>query len=325
MYSYARDACPMPKPEEVVILNFAVALKDSSDWNNQQVHPNENPMPPGQGAAGIILYIGENVTGFREGQRVLAQCPNRNQPGAPSHQFTVVSEKMVSAIPDRLSFEQAATLPLAVALAAAGLYQKNHLGISLPYTPPSPTSRTILVLDGASDVGAMVVQLASASGMDVIATASKRNFNIVRSFGASIVMDHDSLAQGVLATALDDLPLAGIFDTISTPQSLASIDTLLAIMEQSPRVCTLKPPAQRPSHFAPSIVVSTTINRNPHTFVRTAIWEEFLPLALKSRLLRPKPMQTVIKAHWNDLGTALAAVKALPRKSSDGTVVISFV
>ncbi len=72
-------------------------------------------------------------------------------------------------------------------------------------------------------------------------------------------------------------------------------------------------------------VVSTTINRNPHTFVRTAIWEEFLPLALKSRLLRPKPMQTVIKAHWNDLGTALAAVKALPRKSSDGTVVISFV
>lgn len=160
---------------------------------------------------------------------------------------------MVSAIPDRLSFEQAATLPLPVALAAAGLYQKNHLGISLPYTPPSPTSRTILVLDGASDVGAMVVQLASASGMDVIATASKRNFNIVRSFGASIVMDHDSLAQGVLATALDDLPLAGIFDTISTPQSLASIDTLLAIMEQSPPVCTLKPPAQRPSHFSPSI------------------------------------------------------------------------
>lgn len=184
---------------------------------------------------------------------VTRQYPTRNHPKAPSHQFTVVSEKMVSAIPDRLSFEQAATLPLPIALAAAGLYQKNHLGISLPYTPPSPTSRTILVLDGASDVGAMVVQLASASGMEVIATAPKRNFNIVRSFGASIVMDHDSLAQGALAAALDDLPLAGIFDTISTPQSLASIDTLLAIMEQSPPVCTLKPPAQSPSHFSPSI------------------------------------------------------------------------
>lgn len=108
-------------------------------------------------------------------------------------------------------------------------------------------------MDGASDVGAMAVQLATASGMRVIATASKRNFDVVKSFGASVVIDHEHIVGGELAAALGDSPLAGIYDTISTPQSFKEIDALLHETMQYSPVCALLPPTESPVHFSPSV------------------------------------------------------------------------
>lgn len=108
-------------------------------------------------------------------------------------------------------------------------------------------------MDGASDVGAMAVQLATASGLRVIATASKRNFDVVKSFGASVVVDHENLVGGELAAALGDAPLVGVFDTISTTQSFTEIDALLHETMQYAAVCALMPPTQSPLHFSPSV------------------------------------------------------------------------
>lgn len=206
--------------------------------------------------AGTVVDVGANVTRFQPGQRVLAQCYNiktRVYPQGGHQQFTISSQSLVSAIPDSLSFELAATFPLSVTLAAAGLYQRNHLGAPLPHSSQDKSDSTILIMDGASDVGAMAVQLATASGMRVIATASKRNFDVVKSFGASVVVDHDNLVGGELATALGDAPLGGIYDTMSTTQSFAEIDALLHETMQYSAVCALMPPAQSPVHFSPSV------------------------------------------------------------------------
>lgn len=58
-----------------------------------------------------------------------------------------------------------------------------------------PTQRTILIAGGATSVGQYAVQFAKLSGLRVIATASERNFGLVRSLGADVVVDyHDPVA-----------------------------------------------------------------------------------------------------------------------------------
>jgi len=60
-----------------------------------------------------------------------------------------------------------------------------------PNPNPNPTrTTTILVSGGASSVGQYVVQLAKLSGLYVIATASERNFDLVRALGADLVVDY---------------------------------------------------------------------------------------------------------------------------------------
>ena len=177
----------------------------------------------------------------------------RTFPQVAYSQFSVSIESLVAPIPDALSYEQAATLPLSITLAAAGLYQRNHLDSPLPRSLPRVTGETILVMDGASDVGAMVIQLATASNMRVVATASRRNVDIVKSFGASVVVCHDPFVERELVAALDSFPLAGVYDTMSTKQSFAEIDALLHETMQTTPVCALMPPAQSPMHFSPSV------------------------------------------------------------------------
>ena len=59
--------------------------------------------------------------------------------------------------------------------------------------PPLP----ILISGGASSVGLYAVQLAKLAGLYVIATASERNFDLVRSFGADVVVDYRDAARAV--------------------------------------------------------------------------------------------------------------------------------
>ncbi len=90
-------------------------------------------------------------------------------------------------------------LPLSVTTAASGLFQKANLGLPYPSVDAKDVDETLLVLGASSSVGSSAVQLAVASGFTVIATASKKNHDYVRSLGASEVVDHSS------PTVIDDL------------------------------------------------------------------------------------------------------------------------
>lgn len=139
------------------------------------------------------------------------------------------------------------------------LYQRNHLSLPLPNLEPTHTGKVISVLDGASDIGMMAVQLAVASGTKVIATASKNNIALVKSLGANIVIQQDPLAYEELKSALGmgKIPIAGVFDTMSSDESFDQIDKILDDIQQSPPVCATKPPTKPPKLFAPSIGIHT--------------------------------------------------------------------
>lgn len=93
-----------------------------------------------------------------------------------------------------MSYESASVLPLGLSTAACGLFEKDQLALVHP--PASgkitPSGETLLIWGGASSVGSNAIQLAIASGYQVISTASPKNFANVKHLGARQVFDYNS-------------------------------------------------------------------------------------------------------------------------------------
>ncbi len=106
--------------------------------------------------------------------------------------YTVVLAHMASPIPSTMSYESAAVLPLGLSTAACGLFQKNYLALQYPSAGPKTTGKTVLVWGGLTSVGSNAIQLAVATGYEVVTTASPRNFEYVQRLGASQVFDYNS-------------------------------------------------------------------------------------------------------------------------------------
>ena len=119
-----------------------------------------------------------------------------------------------------MAFEDAAILPLGVSTAACGLFQKDQLGLRYPSANAVPTGETLLVWGGSTSVGSNSIQLAAAACYEVITTASSRNFEYVKSLGASQVFDYNgpSVVPDIIA-AFEGRTLAGAiaFGTTSAP------------------------------------------------------------------------------------------------------------
>lgn len=153
------------------------------------------PVIFGIDCAGEIMEVGSNITHLKVGDRVAALCGGvfnpRGNKGGGFQEYTVVQDERVIKIPDTWKYEDAAVFPLAVCTAAVSLYAKDRLALTYPQVEkPAPNGKILLVWGGSSSVGACAVQLAAHSGYEVFATASKRNFDLVKSLGASQVFDY---------------------------------------------------------------------------------------------------------------------------------------
>ncbi|NEA28717.1 hypothetical protein [Actinomadura bangladeshensis] len=104
----------------------------------------------------------------------------------------MLMQHMVSTIPDSLSFEKAAVLPLTLSTAATGLLQQDHLGLALPRADPVERTETLLVWGGPTCVGSNAIQLARNAGYRVVATSSPHNFDCLRSLGTAETVDRRS-------------------------------------------------------------------------------------------------------------------------------------
>lgn len=135
--------------------------------------------------------------------------------------YSVALAQATTPLPDSIPFESAAVLPLALSTAAAGLYKEDGLGLPLPTTNPKSTGKTLLVWGGSSSVGATAIQLARASGLSVIATASKRNSELVKKLGADEVFDYStpSIVSDLVAH-LKNKQVTGAYDGMSFPQTV---------------------------------------------------------------------------------------------------------
>ncbi|KAL3472862.1 chaperonin 10-like protein [Aspergillus californicus] len=221
-----------PNENELVIRTRAVAI-NQIDWKMQFTPWTtfNYPLILGVDVAGEVVHVGSEVGDkgtFAIGDRVLGHAlrlATEDDRHAGFQEYAVLWDNMAARIPESVGVEQAAVLPLGVSTAAAGLFQEKTLNLGLPrLSPVSQGSRTVLVWGGTSSVGGNAIQLAVAAGYDVIATASKRNFDTVKRLGAIIVIDYSS------ATVVEDLKkafsgrkLAGAFDAIGKEESLKPV------------------------------------------------------------------------------------------------------
>ena len=193
-----------PAANQIGVKNGAVAV-NPVDWSKQLLGNMmfsyiTYPFVLGEDLAGEVVEVGEGVTRFKPGDRVLghalAMDPKVNRAAEGAFQeYSIVQANMASPIPDSLSYENACVLPLCLSTAACGLFQKDYLALDYPVTSPrDPKSKggTLLVWGGSSSVGSNAIQLAAAAGYDVFTTASTKNFAYVKSLGASQAFDYRS-------------------------------------------------------------------------------------------------------------------------------------
>jgi len=133
----------------------------------------------GSDFAGAVREAGTGVTKFKPGDRVYGVTPVIwGKPGALA-QLLTVDQKFVTAIPAQISFEEAASLPIAALTALNGL---RRCRVS--------EGKEVLINGGTGGVGHFAIQIAKAKGAVVTATCSPGNAELARKLGADDTMGY---------------------------------------------------------------------------------------------------------------------------------------
>jgi NADPH:quinone reductase-like Zn-dependent oxidoreductase len=141
----------------------------------RQILPIDLPWIPGHEFSGVVEQIGSDVAAYVPGDAVFGA----NGMGGAYAEYLAV-KATIARKPSNLSFEEAASVPVAAQTAWQGIFTHGHL----------EKGQTILIHGGAGAVGAYAVQLASHAGATVIATASGDDEAYLNSIGASRVIDY---------------------------------------------------------------------------------------------------------------------------------------
>lgn len=139
--------------------------------------------------------------------------------------YVVVQKDSISELPYKIPSSVGVVLPLGISTAAAGLYQKDFLALPLPSPEENPKSldRTILIWGGSSSVGSCAIQLAVASGAEVVTTASPKNFDYCKDLGAKEVFDyHAKNVEDQLVKWLEEKTLAGAYHAVGADGAVQS-------------------------------------------------------------------------------------------------------
>ncbi len=156
----------------------------------------EPPWIPGMDAAGTVESVGAAVEGLAVGDPVMAAITPRRPGGGAQAELVVAAAASVVPIPEGATLEQAATLPMNGLTAFRGL---ELLGLE--------PGATLGVTGGAGLLASYVIPLAKLRGLRVVADAGPADQELVRGFGADVVLPRgDGLPEAMRG-------VDGVFDT----------------------------------------------------------------------------------------------------------------
>ena len=197
---------PKPKSNEVVFRVKAAALNYNDIWG-MRGQPVPVPLPhiSGSDASGEVTAVGEDVTSFKVGDRVVSHsnmscrvceactdgreydCLKRSIWGFQTgplwgafSEFTHLPEVNVAKIPEGVSYDEAAA-------ASMTLLTSWHMLVGRAKIHPG---QTVLIMGGGSGVGSFGIQIAKLYNCNVIATGSPDKLDKLKELGADFAVDH---------------------------------------------------------------------------------------------------------------------------------------
>jgi len=168
--------------------------------------PLKPPVALGCDVAGVVRAVGAQVTKYAVGDEVYARLEKLRMGGLAEQ--AVATEAVVAKKPATLSFEQAASIPLAALTSLQALRECMQ----------ATAGQRVLIHAGSGGVGSLAIQIAKILGLHVTTTTSTKNVELVRALGADEVIDYT-------AEALDAKPrdFDAVFDTLGGDSEIASI------------------------------------------------------------------------------------------------------
>ncbi|KAH9933259.1 chaperonin 10-like protein [Amylocystis lapponica] len=228
---------PGPSPGEILVKIEATAL-NPADWKVvvYGVIADAFPAMLGVDIAGTVAELGHGARGFAIGDRVVVRGQYRNAYGG-FQQYALADAELTVKLPNNVSLDDAASIPVGLLTAALGLYAERHAHGGAGLTPPWAGGREkyagkpIVVFGGSSSVGQYVLQLARLSGFGpIIATASLHNATLLKSLGATHVLDRHLSADALLAeiAQITSAPVETVYDAVSLPGTQLAAHRVLA-------------------------------------------------------------------------------------------------
>ncbi|WP_406223065.1 zinc-binding alcohol dehydrogenase family protein [Streptomyces canus] len=171
---------PVPGPGEVLVRIAAAGVNRADALLRAGLYHRAGrpPLIPGAEAAGVVVEVGEGVTDFAPGQRVMALDGGKSS--GFYAELATVSATQVVVLPDGVDLARAAALPIAW---LSAWYCVRHLA-------RVSKDDTVVVKAAASGVGTAAVQIAAEAGARVIALAgSAEKAAWAGEFGADVTVD----------------------------------------------------------------------------------------------------------------------------------------
>jgi NADPH:quinone reductase-like Zn-dependent oxidoreductase len=271
----------------------------------RQIIPIELPWMPGHEFSGVVEQIGSDVAAYAPGDAVFAA----NETGGAYAEYLAVKPAAIARKTSNLSFEEAASVPVASQTAWQGLFTHGHL----------EKGQTILIHGGAGAVGAYAVQLASHAGATVIATASGDDEAYLNSIGASRVLDYrEEQFEKILQEKVDV-----VFDLVGGDAQKRSF---LVLNEGGHLVSAVQPVLQEEA--AMHHVSGVMMRLAPSGEVLSKIGRLLQEGTIRPDVATVYPLQDAAQA-WKDIAEKLPRVHGMspseagaPRRKKHGKIVL---
>ena len=208
-------AIPVAAPGQVLVEVHASSINPVDTFIReglrQQRFPLSLPVTLGYDVAGVVKQVGDGVTAVEPGEAVYGQAAVTAGGSGAFAEFAVAQAGRLARMPARLSFTDAASLPLVgvSALQAVIEYMKVQPG------------QKVLVHGGGGGIGSVAIQIAKSAGAYVATTATGGDLAFARQLGADQVIDYRSQRFDELLSGYD-----AVFDTVGGETYLRSFRVL---------------------------------------------------------------------------------------------------
>jgi NADPH:quinone reductase-like Zn-dependent oxidoreductase len=174
---YCEIEKPVPKDNEVLIKINTVSL-NAADYRSMKMGLIPKKKIFGADISGCVESTGKNITQFKPGDEVMGDLASFGFGGCA--EYVTVPEKAIIIKPSKISFEEAATLPMAALTALQALRDKGNI----------QKGNKVLIVGCAGGVGTFAIQLAKYFETEVTGVCSSKNVQQTYSLGADFVSDY---------------------------------------------------------------------------------------------------------------------------------------